>query len=97
VKQKDIKPCAVCGKGVMHSGQFLSTSVRVTRLAADLTAIQRQQGLEMMLGGSVVLASAMGQDADLLKPLGKEESLLVCDQCAMTTTVAELWEKGGGA
>lgn len=46
-----------------------------------------------MMMGSAVIANVMGPDEDMLKPLGEPELLLVCDKCAMSTTVAELWEK----
>lgn len=91
MKQNELKPCCCCGQGVMHGNQILSTRVLVTRMAANLPAIRRQHGLETMIAAA--LAFHMGTQEDLLKELGKEETLLVCDSCAMTTTIAELWEK----
>lgn len=92
MKHKDLKPCCVCGKGVCHDQQPLSTRIKVTRMVVNIPAVQRQTGLEMMLGGNATIANAMGPDEDMLVPLDKEADLLICDQCAMTTTIAELWE-----
>lgn len=93
MKQKALRPCCVCGKGVCHSQQLLSTRLNVTRMCVNIPAVQRQTGLEMMLGGNAVIAHAIGPDEDMLVPLGAEADLLICDQCAMFTTVGELWEK----
>lgn len=74
----------------MHGGRVTTTRVRVTRLAADLEAIRRQHGLEMLVGSPAV-AFHLGQQEELLKPLGPEETFLVCDGCAMAMTLAEVW------
>lgn len=92
MKHRDLKPCCFCRKGVAHSQQILSTRLDVTRMGVNLPAIRRQTGLEMMLGNPMI-AAVMGPDEDMLKPLGEPETLLVCDQCAMGRSIAELWEK----
>lgn len=91
LKRKDVRPCACCRQGLLEGGKVVATRMRVTRLGADLAAIRRRMGLEMML--NPMLAEAMGPDDELLKAVGREEVLLICDDCALKTTVAELWEK----
>lgn len=64
-------------------------------MVVDLAAVKRQQGLEMMMGGGsngAALASIMGPNEDLLKPLGLTQTFQICDQCAMSHTIASLWE-----
>lgn len=92
VKQIDISPCAACGKGLMHDNQILCTRIVVTRLAANLRAIERQAGLEMMLGGNVEIAHVMGEQADMLVPLDEEATVFLCDSCARHRRVCELHE-----
>lgn len=89
VKQRDIQPCCFCKKGVCNGGQIASTRVRVTRLAVNLKAVQRQTGLEMMIGP---LAAHMGPDEDILVAMGPELTLFVCDQCAMDMMIFRLNE-----
>ena len=84
MKQKDIKPCALCGKGVMHSNQLLFWRVSLQHMAVNLGAVQRQAGLEMMMGGNHVLAHFMGPDEDMGKPLGDALEILICQECSLT-------------
>lgn len=91
VRRRDLGPCSKCGKGLGHSGDICSTRVVVTRLVMNLNAIQRQTGLEMMLG-SAALAEVMGRNEELLVSLGDADTLLLCDDCAMNTTVMALSE-----
>lgn len=97
VRQSEIRPCCMCGLGVAHSNQICCTRVQVTRLVVNVPAVQRQHGLELMLGGAAPLAAVMGPDEEMLKALGPAATLFICDRCAMQMRVAELWEKTGGA
>ena len=81
MKRKDIKPCVLCGKGMMHDNNILFYKVRLTRLGVNLGAVQQRMGLEMMLG-SPVLAGVMGPDEDLATKITSQE-FLVCDTCAL--------------
>lgn len=82
MKQTDIKPCAGCGKGVMHTGLPLFWRVTIARYGIDVTAVQRQAGLEMMLG-SAALAHVMGPNETLAKPVMDDVILIFCEDCAM--------------
>lgn len=83
MQRKDFKPCAGCGKGVMHTGLPLFYRVRVERMGVDRTAAQRQHGLEQFLG-SVALADVMGDGAPVASPLANAPcELLLCEACAV--------------
>lgn len=81
-KQSEIKPCAACGKGLAHDGNFLFWRLKFERLAVDHSAVQRQHGLELMLG-SPAIASVMGPDNDIAKVIDGPTNVLVCEPCVM--------------
>lgn len=80
IKQREIKPCALCGRGVAHDGNFMLWRIRFDRLMLDHTAIRQRHGLELMLG-SPVLANAMGPDRDIAKVIDGDHEALVCEPC----------------
>ena len=82
MKQPEIKPCAKCGKGVMHTGLPLFWRVTIERMAVDVGAARRQHGLEMMLGGNALIAFHMGPQEDIAKPLFDANTVLLCETCA---------------
>jgi hypothetical protein len=82
MKHKDFKPCAYCGKGVAHSGVPMFYRVTIERMGIDARAVERQTGLEMMLGGNAMLANVMGPDADIGIPIGEADKGLLCAECA---------------
>ena len=87
--------CSMCGGKVLAAGMPLFWRVTVERFGIDLRAVQRQQGLTMMLGGSAAIASAMGADEDMAIPIGDAETVTVCEPCCTATTcVAALAEVG---
>lgn len=73
--------CSLCGKGIMHTGIPLFYLVTVERFGIDMRAAQRQQGLGMLLG-SAALATVMGPDEDLAKPVMNPVTLTVCETCS---------------
>ena len=93
LKRAEIKPC-FCGQGVAHTGSPVFYRVRLEQFILDGRAVQRQHGLEMMLG-SAALAAAMGPDEHLAKRVQLREVLL-CDVCAMQMPVAALLDRGEG-
>ncbi len=83
MKAADLKPCAICGKGVMHSGVPLFYRVKVEHMGIDASAVRQVHGLETMLG-SVALARVMGPDPDIAKPIIEDQpAVLVCQPCAL--------------
>lgn len=93
MRRKDIKPCVICGKGVMHNGDIAAYQVTVQQHIVDHQAVRRQAGLEMMLGNAY-LAHVMGPNEELLKPVGEPRPVLMCQPCFLNTdiSVAEVWE-----
>lgn len=86
MKQTDIKPCAFCGRGLAHSGHPVFYRIAVEQMVVNVAAVQRQHGLEAMLG-SPALAFHMGEQADLAKSItGTPETLLICMPCSMLPT-----------
>ncbi len=83
MKQTEIENCVLCNKGVAHSRQITFYKITLSRLVLNIGAIQRQTGLEMMLGGHAGLANVMGPDEDMAEVLNTQEAL-VCDECALT-------------
>jgi hypothetical protein len=86
MKQDEIQSCLCCGKGVMHDGAITFYRVALERMVIDVRAVQRQHGLELVIG-SPVIARVMGPDADLAKSLDDPPLVvLICDECAMLKT-----------
>jgi hypothetical protein len=87
MKARDIKPCAICGKGLMHAGVPLFYRVKVESMGVDLNAVRRHSGLEQFFGGrqlGAILADVMGPNPDIAKPMIEDQpALLVCQSCAL--------------
>lgn len=97
--RKNFKPCAICHKGVMHTGLPLFWRVHIERIGVDMQAAQRQHGLEQFFGGTspgaVALADVFSDGAPIGKPLDEGKTVLVCEDCAMADMpVAVLAERG---
>jgi hypothetical protein len=92
MKKNELKKCAECGKGMMHSGNPIFYRVAVERMCVNLPAVERHHGLELMLGRNAALASVMGPDEDIAVPLGARISVLVCQDCSIKLSVAHLAE-----
>jgi hypothetical protein len=83
--RKDLKPCAICGKGLMHTGLPLFLRVHIERIGVDAQAVQRQAGLETFFGGGqtgAMLADIMGDGSRIAAPLDKPAVHLICESCA---------------
>ena len=88
MKRADLKNCAICGKGLMHSGSPLFYRVKIERMGFDAVAVQQTHGLETFFGGGqagAMLANVMGPDPDIAKSISSDEAL-ICDSCAMEST-----------
>lgn len=88
MKAEDLKPCAICGKGMMHAGTPLFYRVRIEAMGVDIRAVQQHAGMEMMMGGGVAgvkLARVLGPNPDIAKPIDPEPAkpVLVCQPCAL--------------
>jgi hypothetical protein len=89
----DFKPCALCGKGVMHTQMPLFYRVRIERMGIDLDEVRRTDAMEKFFGGHVRIARAF-QDPVLATPIGEAAHALVCEKCATQPHwLAELAER----
>lgn len=87
--------CAVCQSGIGATGLPLFWVLTIERFGLDMQAIQRQQGLTMMLGGHAGIASVMGPDEDMAKPMMEPVKVSICESCAMRPVlVVALAEEG---
>ena len=81
LRREDITPCALCGKGVMHTGLPLAWRFTVERISIDARAVRTQAGLETMIG-NVAIAHVLSPVGDFGIELMKPVTLLVCESCA---------------
>lgn len=82
MKAAELQACAICGKGVMHSGVPLFYRVRIEHMGIDANAVRQVHGLETMLGNAA-LARVMGPDPDIATPIVDPHTVLVCQPCAI--------------
>jgi hypothetical protein len=80
MKQRDFTKCLGCGKGVAHAGHIAFYRIKLEHMIINPRAVQRQHGLEMMIGA---LAAHMGPDEDLAQAVGTPINGLVCQSCAL--------------
>ena len=96
MKEKELRQhatCAMCGNKVMATGLPSFWRVTIERFGVDMRAVERQQGLTMMLGGSAVLAAVMGPDDEMARQIVEPVTLTVCENCCTENTcVARLAE-----
>ena len=82
-KNSESTPPVACAEEKSWLGGIpLFYRVTIERFGVRLNAIERQQGLTMMLGGSAVLAAVMGPDEDMTQPLMEPLVLTVCENCS---------------
>lgn len=79
----ELKSCAGCGNGVLHSGNPTFYEVEIRQCLADLPNIQRMHGLEQMMNGAVPLARIFSPNNTVAHRIGRRTRLLLCMDCAM--------------
>lgn len=80
-----IQPCAICGKGLMHANPTgIFWRISAERLIIDQRAVQREHGLEMMMGGNAAIAAALSPERTFAQSFGETQRFLVCEPCALT-------------
>lgn len=100
MKEKELREnaiCGMCGDKVLSAGLPMFWRVTVERFGIDLNAVQRQQGLTMMMGGNAGIAAAMGLDEEMAKHIIDPIALTICEPCCTKNIcvagLAELEEK----
>ena len=89
MKEKELREaadCALCGKKIGASGIPMFWRVTIERHGVKLDAVQRQQGLTMMLGGHAGLAMVMGADEEMTIPMMDPVTITVCEDCGTKNT-----------
>lgn len=88
MKEKELRAhatCSLCRQKIGASGLPLFYRLTVERFGVKLDAVRRQAGLEMMLGGHVLIAQAMGPDEEMTMPMMEKLVLVVCESCSTET------------
>lgn len=80
LKQDEIRPCIQCGKPLCADRQLTFYDVQIRRLVVDLSAVQRQHGLELLVG-SPKIAAVMGPNEDIAKEFARVR-VFVFQKCA---------------
>ena len=95
MKSASIRPCAVCGKGLLHAGHPMFFCVSIQRMVIDMREILRVSGTERMLAGNVPIARAL-YDPEIANALDEPTTVLLCMDCAVKSNacVAQLAETG---
>ena len=71
----------------MHSNQLTFFRVTLEHMVVNVRAVQRQAGLEMMIGGHAALAFHMGPQEDMAQRVGDADVFLVCQECSIRRDV----------
>jgi len=83
MKEKELREaatCEICKKPIGASGVPLFYRVRIERYGLNAQALQRQQGLAMVLGHAK-LAAFMGPNEDMADKISSTE-FTVCETCS---------------
>jgi hypothetical protein len=78
--------CSFCGKPIGHTGLPMFWTVEIHQHGLKVDALQRQQGLTMMLGGHAGLAHVMGPDEDMTTEMMKVE-ITLCQDCGVQNLI----------
>lgn len=74
--------CAHCRRKIGQTGLPIFYRVSIERHGVDIHAVNRQAGLEQMLGGTAFLAHTMGPDENMTVVLMDRQTITICDECA---------------
>lgn len=84
MKEKELRElatCAACKRKIGETDYPFFYKVKVSRFGLDKGAMDRQAGLEMMVG-SVEIAQVMGPNEDLAQEVMKEKTIMICEDCS---------------
>jgi hypothetical protein len=82
MKASEIQKCALCRKGVMHTGLPLFYQIEVQRHSINVGEVQRMHGMEQFMGGQIALARIF-HDPDITQPVSDKLTLSICETCAL--------------
>lgn len=87
MKQRDLKNCALCDRGLMHGGRLTFFRLLLEYMLINTGAVMRQHGLELSVGKAAPLAVIMGPDENLAEPVGERHEVLICLDCAVKPNI----------
>jgi hypothetical protein len=85
--REELRPCALCGKGLTHTGLPLVWRVRVERIGLSATAVRQAAGMELLVGDPAI-AHALSPVRDFAAVRVLETTLMICEPCALHEKVA---------
>lgn len=91
---REAATCARCSRKIGETRAPLFYRLKIERHMLNLGALQRQNGLAMMLGGNGLLAAVMGPDEDMTENLmDAAREITICEGCGTESIcVAQLAE-----
>lgn len=87
LKKQELKKCALCDQGMMHSGDIQFYRLSLESFVIDHRGVQETSGMEQMMGGGsfgAMMAGVMGTNPDIAKQMFQEKNMLVCSPCMMS-------------
>lgn len=79
---RKLATCAICKKLLGNCGMPVFYKVTIERFMLDVQAVNRQAGVEMIVGHPAI-AAAMGPDEDLAQSLYAPRTVMVCNGCSL--------------
>jgi len=97
MKEKELRQrtrCVNCDLLIGETRVPLFYVLRIERHAIDLNAVQRKAGLGSFLG-SPMLATVMGPDEEMTRPIMEPMTVTICERCAIQPVIlAAIVEQG---
>lgn len=96
--RRELQPCSLCGKGVLHAGTPVFYELAFGTCVADIRSIQQQHGLEQMLGAAAALAPVFAPSTVVAHRLPAVRHL-ICSDCVLQATppLVFLDDENGGS
>lgn len=86
--------CSACEKLIGETGMPVFFKATLEKHFINAAAVQRQQGLTNLLGGSATLALAMSADEDMTFTIDPGVTVMICGACAMhEVCLLEIFER----
>jgi len=85
MKEKELRELAICSfcDVKLFDNNYLPMfwKLKISQFVLDQGVLQRQTGLEMMMGGHVGLAQVFSTNEDMAKEIDEEKTLSMCMKC----------------
>lgn len=91
LKQHELMPCVMCGRGVMHGNAMSFYQIGLTQYVVNLPAIKRQHGLETIIGNAAI-AFALSPGEDMAIAVDHEIVANVCIECSARYAIGSFIE-----